>query len=265
MSSDLEITESKVIAIQGNAVSDETPEDGYVLTWDENEEHWVPRPLLTNSGLTKVSFTSNGSWVCPEGVTNILIFASAGGWGGNGGRVAGFSVEGGKGAGQGFGYVDVTPGETYTITIGVGGSGGIGEYKTQPNNWTSPTGTDATNGQPGGATTLYHGATLLFKSTSAEVPPSITNIYLNGNSGSSSLGPAGLGGFAGTAGNGATGGSGNTSTGGSPATAGNGSNASNNTGAGGGAGGTCNQVGTPYTCTAGNGGAGGSGYLHIFY
>ncbi len=71
-------------------------------------------------------FTTSGSWTAPAGVTSIQVEAyGAGGGGGYGGS----SNKNGGGGGGGGGYtrntaVAVTPGTTYTITVGIGGSGG---------------------------------------------------------------------------------------------------------------------------------------------
>ncbi|NBP02322.1 MAG: hypothetical protein EBU90_19835, partial [Proteobacteria bacterium] len=65
-------------------------------------------------------FANSGSWVCPTGVTSVDYLVVAGGGGG------GFNVGGGGGAGgfrTGTSYA-VTPGNTYTVTVGAGGNGG---------------------------------------------------------------------------------------------------------------------------------------------
>jgi len=78
-------------------------------------------------GFEVVEFTSAGTynWQVPQGVTKILVWAVAGGGGGGGGS---FAVGGGGGGGAGefvLGEVlNVSPGETLTIKVGKGGSGG---------------------------------------------------------------------------------------------------------------------------------------------
>jgi GEVED domain-containing protein/Ig-like domain-containing protein len=84
-------------------------------------------------------FTTSGTWKCPAGVTSINIEAY--GAGGGSGRGGSNNKEGGGGGGGGA-YVSassvaVTPGVTYTITIGAGGAAGI----------------STSNGLAGGATT----------------------------------------------------------------------------------------------------------------
>ena len=80
--------------------------------------------LFTNfaaggGGVTQIlAFTGTGSWTCPTGVTEIDYLIVAGGGSGGDGR------GGGGGAGgfrTGTGYT-VTAGETYTITVGAGGT-----------------------------------------------------------------------------------------------------------------------------------------------
>lgn len=94
-------------------------------------------------------FTSSGSWVCPSNVTVIDILAVAGG-GGGGAAESGLvhcAVSGGGGGGQVIRKnLSVTPGTTYTVTIGAGGLG-------------STSSTSA--GASGAATTFAAGATIL--------------------------------------------------------------------------------------------------------
>ena len=86
-------------------------------------------------------FSSNGTWTCPAGVTQVFVLAQGGGSGGCGGRNATSSVSGG-----GFGTVPqlvaltVVPNTSYSITIGTGGTGGI------------PRTSSTYNGSPGGDT-----------------------------------------------------------------------------------------------------------------
>lgn len=82
--------------------------------------------LATGIGFNKSqTITSSGSFIVPAGVNSITVFAIGGGGGGGGGA----DIHGGSGGGGGAGsipsltVINVTPGETLTITIGGGGSG----------------------------------------------------------------------------------------------------------------------------------------------
>ncbi|WP_426206768.1 phage tail protein [Pseudomonas sp. TWP3-1] len=69
--------------------------------------------------------SANGSWVCPPGVIEILVDASAGGAGGSG---ANGTTNAGQGGGGGGcirnAYYAVSPGQVYVAIIGKGGAGG---------------------------------------------------------------------------------------------------------------------------------------------
>lgn len=102
-------------------------------------------------------FTASGTWVCPTGVTVIYISACGGGGGGGGG--AGFSSSYGAGGGGGGGAAEfvimtpvaVTPGVTYTITIGAGGPAGA----------SGSAGNPGSSGTNGGITSFAQGSTTL--------------------------------------------------------------------------------------------------------
>ena len=72
------------------------------------------------------TYTSAGTynWTCPANVTSVSVVCIGGGGGGNGG---GNGVGGaGGGGGGGLGYknnIPVTPGQSYTVVVGGGGSG----------------------------------------------------------------------------------------------------------------------------------------------
>lgn len=81
--------------------------DGYVV---------VSKTMKT---VTEI-FTSSGTWTCPAGVTSIHVQVfGAGGAGGAGGDGAGGG--GGAGGHMKSSTLSVTPGITYTITVGTGG------------------------------------------------------------------------------------------------------------------------------------------------
>lgn len=119
----------------------------------------TPDTALTNTAriLTSVTFTANGSWTVPAGITRIMIYGCGGGGGGGGGSGSAASGAGGGGGGGAslahWCPVNVTPGDVLSITVGAAGPGGGGG--------TAGGGT-ATSGTVGGTTTVYAGAKLLF-------------------------------------------------------------------------------------------------------
>jgi hypothetical protein len=98
----------------------------------------------------QVDFTSSGTWVCPSGVYSAK-FLVVGAGGAGGGCLTNLITEynvGGGGGGGSIKEVDlsVTPGTSYTITVGAKGTGGTG------------------NGGNGGTSEVLNGATSLIKS-----------------------------------------------------------------------------------------------------
>ena len=81
-----------------------------------------------NSGRVYVNetiFTANGTWSAPVGVTSAQVILVGAGGGGGGGSAAVAGGGGGAGAVV-VKNLTVTPGTSYTITIGAGGQGGQG-------------------------------------------------------------------------------------------------------------------------------------------
>ena len=78
-----------------------------------------------NESTARDTYTSAGSttWIAPIGVTSVDYLVVAGGGGGGGGTDAPYVGAGGGGAG-GFktGSLSVTPGSSYTVTVGAGGT-----------------------------------------------------------------------------------------------------------------------------------------------
>jgi len=69
-------------------------------------------------------FTSSGTFTVPAGVYR--IYAEAWGGGGGGGKINTYLPPGGGGGGYSAGWINVTPGQTITATVGSGGSAGGG-------------------------------------------------------------------------------------------------------------------------------------------
>lgn len=87
----------------------------------------VAKGRITSQQSATQSFTSSSSWTAPAGVTSIGVECYGGG-GGGGGTDTTASSAGGGGGGGGYaqGIVSVTPGNTYSFTVGAGGAGGTG-------------------------------------------------------------------------------------------------------------------------------------------
>jgi hypothetical protein len=172
---------------------------------------------------TTVPFTASGTWVCPAGVTTITFEAYGAGGGGGGG---GASNKYGGGGGGGGGYaihnsVSVTPGVSYTITIGTEGAAGAA----------------GANGTGGSASSGVFGA---------------LTITANGGSGGSGYASASnSGGNGGTGVNGTTNRTGGTGGTGTNSGSGGGGGAAGSTGAG--------SAGAMPTGGAGGGGSAGDG------
>ena len=152
-----------------------------------------------SSGGSRIGFSSSTTWTCPAGVTSITIEV----WGASGGAGGGspygsnalqskwfgycptggwpmLSAKGGDGGKGGYNktVASVVPGNAYSITIGMGGSGGNGGVF----NTASNTITQATNGNPGGASSF---APLLTAAggtggTAGTSPLSNVAFYVNG-------------------------------------------------------------------------------------
>lgn len=257
-----------VIKLQGRAVANTAPTDGYVLTYVSASSDWEPKPIPAGmTGLRKDYFTSSGNWTCPAGVTNVLIIASGGGGGGNGGQSTTLGGGAGGGAIQVTSSVPVTPGNVYAVTIGSGGTAGTANTNNAGDGGTTSFGSlffatgaakaGTTNNTVGGGPVVgCIAANSVFASGGANGIDGRKNViggFAGGTTGSNSgTAIGGGGGGAGSQGPGGNGGNGVTGTGQA------GFSAGANTGAGGGGGGAG-------TVARSNGGTGGSGYLYVVY
>ncbi|HSD14855.1 MAG TPA: GEVED domain-containing protein [Flavobacterium sp.] len=187
------------------------------------------------------TFTTSGTWVCPNGVTSITVEAY--GAGGGSGRGSETTNRNGSGGGGGGGFakatINVTPGVTYSINIGTGGAAG----------------TTVQDGQNGTSTTaVFDGVTIT--ATGGLGGKSFANGSNGGNGGSGSVSGGGSGI---TTNNGGTGGTGNTTGsgggGGCAGSTGNGGNGSITAGGASG-GGNAGAGGAGTTSTSGGGTAG---------
>jgi hypothetical protein len=85
--------------------------------------------LVANNAFsqTTTTFTTSGTWTCPAGVTSVQIEAWGAGGGGAGASSSSNLYSGGGGAGGNYAKqttITVVPGQTYTVTIGAGGTAG---------------------------------------------------------------------------------------------------------------------------------------------
>jgi hypothetical protein len=187
----------------------------------------TPTPSPTDT-ITIQSFTTVGttSWTAPAGVTSVEYLVVAGG----GGAGNGYDNAGGGGGGAGMvlsGTTSVTPGDSYTVTIGGGGTGGANTRTNNP-------GTSGNNSVFGSITALGGGNGLGSRT--------------GGSAGSAQIGST----TAATGGSGSGGGFGGKGGGGALTS---GSNNSGTTGGSGGNGLTSNISGSNVTYGVGGGGA----------
>lgn len=86
---------------------------------------------VPSTTLTVTSFTSSNTWVAPAGATSVEYLVVGGGGGGGGAFDTG-SAGGGGGGLVLYGTLSVVPGETYSIVVGTGGSGGTANRTVSP-------------------------------------------------------------------------------------------------------------------------------------
>ena len=80
----------------------------------------ISDPSAAAVGQQEYTTPGTYSWTCPSGVTSVCVVVVGGGGGGNGGYGHG-------GGGGGLAYknnISVTPGQSYTVVVGDGGTGG---------------------------------------------------------------------------------------------------------------------------------------------
>jgi gliding motility-associated-like protein len=139
-------------------------------------------------------FTANGTWVVPNCVATITVEVWGGGAGGTAG-IAGALGSGGGGGGYSSSVISVTPGNTYSITVGAGGASGGGNGGSSWFGSATTVQANGGNGANGGALGV---GTIVIKGSNN-----------NGGTGGSAGGTGGgAGGVAGTSGSGPGGGGG---------------------------------------------------------
>lgn len=210
-------------------------------------------PTTTQSYVTTTkTFTSSTTWTVPTGVTTAKVEC----WGAGGGGQGGSGAAGGGGEYARSDSVAVTPGESLTVTIGAGGSGGPGGAGGPGSN-----GGDTTLKRSSTTLVIAHGGKGSNSSTTAGGSGSTAPVHYNGggshaNTTGTSTGGAGGGSSAGSGAAGNTGASNSGSTGGA------GASAPTNGGSGGRGGngtGTSGTAGAAGSAPGGGGGTGGAG------
>ncbi|MFO7999571.1 MAG: hypothetical protein R6U86_11390, partial [Bacteroidales bacterium] len=105
-------------------------------------------PLVGLAQPTSVTFSTNGPFVVPAGVTSIIVEA----WGGGGGgAIAGKDRAGGGGGSYARSTLTVSPGTSYAIVVGLGGvPGNAGGTSSFGNNLVVAPGGHSGSGNTGG-------------------------------------------------------------------------------------------------------------------
>jgi Secretion system C-terminal sorting domain len=143
------------------------------------------------------TFTTTGTWICPQGVTSITVECWGGG--GAGGAATGNPAAGGGGAGGAYAKstsIAVVPGTSYTVTIGAGGIGNnTGNGGAGGSSWFNSTTTILAVGGAGGNGALSNNFTATGATAANSGNVGTINFYGgNGGTGAGSGGAQGGGG-----------------------------------------------------------------------
>ena len=225
--------------------------------------------IQTFAQVNTYSVAGTYSWVCPPGVTSVIVEAWGGGGAGGGtGTTTGTLRIGGGGGGGAYGRSTLTviPGTTYTIVVGAGGTG-VSAAAGNPGGTSSFNSTlvTALGGDPGGATNNATAGTAGAGGGTGVA----TTIFTGGNGSVGTATASGSGG--GGAGNAANGGNATGGTAGTGGTVGGGAGSAGRTANGAGAAGTAPGGGgsggyaATASATARAGGAGGAGKVILTY
>lgn len=148
----------KVTGIQGYDVVDAAPNEGDTLIWSDVDGYYAPRQMAGGGIKNSYTFTQDGYWTCPVGVSFVHATLCGGGGGGGGGMAP---AGGGGAAIEQSTWIAVTPGYQYFIKVGAGGLGGTwGYYRNENNDKIQPT-----SGQHGGSTFVSCNETILALAT----------------------------------------------------------------------------------------------------
>jgi hypothetical protein len=172
------------------------------LTLEQIQQNYYG--LQSRFGIQTFTTTGTTSWTAPADVTSVEYLVVAGG----GGAGNGYDNAGGGGGGAGMvltGNIAVTPGSSYTVTVGAGGAGGADTRTNNP-------GSSGSNSVFGSITALGGGQGLGSRTGGAVGAAQIGNTTAATGGSGSGGGTGGKGGGgasgAGSANSGATGGTG---------------------------------------------------------
>jgi len=221
----------------------------------------------TADAATAYTFTGSGVWVCPAGVTSVQVECWGGGGAGGAAKASTGSGLAGGGGGGGGAYlkndlVGVTPGNSYTVTVGAGGTSVSGTSTAgSASSFAGDRATVSANGGSPGTSEAANGF-----GTYGQGGAAGTGTSFAGGNGAVAVSGTGGGGGGSSAGNAATGNNGSTVTGGTaPAGGGSGGSGSSSS-ADGGAGSFPGGGGAgayAKSTTQRNGGAGGGGQVVV--
>ena len=105
-----------------------------------------------NAQTTSVPYTTPGTYTftAPSGVTSVTVECWGGGGAGGGATYRYYGGAGGAGGAYATKVVSVTPGNSYTVTVGSGGNGGTGDGPSGGSSWFKNTNTVLAKGGQGG-------------------------------------------------------------------------------------------------------------------
>lgn len=165
------ITVSKDVSGTDYTLITTTLQSGSVMEWSR-ETGWKVKESTDSPAITFSTFTSDGTWTKPQGMTRAIVAAVGGGGGAGSGRqgAAGENRFGGGGGGGGALVIaSIAAGalaSTVSVTIGTGGTGGAAQASTSSNGNAGTAGGDtsfggiviAKGGSAGGAGSTAAGA-----------------------------------------------------------------------------------------------------------
>ncbi|KAA5534508.1 T9SS type A sorting domain-containing protein [Taibaiella lutea] len=219
--------------------------------------------FITNAQTTQ-TFNNNNTFTVPPNITSITVECWGGGGGGGGTNSNNTAAGGGGGGSYASSVLSVTPGQTYTVTIGAAGASGAATSGAGGAGGTTWFGTATTIAAPGGT----GGTGGALGAGGAGGTGGIGTIIFNGGSGAAGVSNA-SGGGGGSAGSTMNGGDASGNTGGAAGTVGGAAGANGKTAQGNGTAGTAPGSGGSggYRSTSGNrtGGAGAKGRVKVTY